>query len=321
MTHSLAHKKVIVFGGTGFIGRYVVQRLAKLGAIVGVPTRNVEAAKFLRPYGDVGQITPIACSVGSDADLRLALRGADAVVNLLGILYESGKSRFDTVHNKIPARIAAIAAECGVATMAHVSAIGASAKSDSHYAKSKFAGEVAVRDAKPDAVILRPSIVFGPEDGFFNLFAGLARMFHILPLIGGGQSRFQPVYVGDVADAVIQALCDPACRGKTYELGGPKIYSFAELMRTMLQFSRQKATLIPVPFWMAKIKAAFLQILPRPLLTVDQVRLLEKDNVANPSSLQLRDLGITPASLESILPAYMDRYYPGGKLADQNRAA
>ena len=317
----MRNKKIIVFGGSGFIGRYVVQRLAKTGAVIGVPTRNIESAKFLRSYGDVGQITPIACNLMDDADLRRVIAGADIVINLLGILYESRKNQFDIIHRRIPDRIARIASAFGVKSFVHVSAIGADAKSDSVYARTKFAGEQAVRAALPHAVVLRPSIVFGAEDGFFNLFAGLARLFHILPLIGGGRTKFQPVYVGDVADAVLAAMHNPDAVGRIYELGGPKIYSFAELMRLMLEQCGQKACLVSVPFWAAKIKAAFLQMMPRPLLTIDQVRLLEQDNVVSVDALRLTDLNVDATALEVILPSYMDQYKPGGRLSGTKRAA
>ncbi|TAH37775.1 MAG: complex I NDUFA9 subunit family protein [Alphaproteobacteria bacterium] len=318
---SHTHSKIVVFGGSGFIGRYVVKRLAALGAVIAVPTRNVEKAKFLRTFGDVGQIAPIACEISNEASLRAVIKNADAVINLPGILFESGKSKFDSVHHKIPMNIAAISRECGVKTLVHISAIGADENSNSAYARSKAKGERAVAREYSGAVILRPSIVFGPEDNFFNLFAGMAQLFHMLPLIGGGQTKFQPVYVGDVADAVVAAIFNDAARGKIYELGGPKIYTFAELMQIMLRQTGQKACLISVPFWWAKVKAAFLQLMPRPLLTIDQVRMLEKDNLVGGSVLKLKDLGITPTALEVILPSYLDRYKTGGRMGNTDQAA
>jgi uncharacterized protein YbjT (DUF2867 family) len=259
--------------------------------------------------------------MSSDASLRAVMQNADAVINLTGILFESGKNKFDLVHHKTPARIAAIARECGVKSLVHISAIGADANSNSAYARSKAKGETAILREFPNAVILRPSIVFGPEDNFFNMFAGIAQIFHILPLIGGGQTKFQPVYVADVADAVIAALSNDQARGKIYELGGPKIYSFTELMRIMLQQTGQKACLISVPFWWAKVKAAFLQLMPKPLLTIDQVRMLEKDNIVGASVLKLKDLGVTPTALDVILPSYLDRYKIGGRMGNTDQAA
>jgi uncharacterized protein YbjT (DUF2867 family) len=315
-------QKIIVFGGTGFIGRYVIQRLAKAGATVVVPTRNIERAKTLRPLGEVGQITPVAFALQNDRQLSEHLRGADAVINLLGILFESGRqAQFDFIQHRWPEKLAKHANAAGVKKFVHISAMGADAKSPSAYARTKALGEGAVRQNFPSATILRPSIVFGPEDNFFNLFAGLARLFHVLPLIGGGNTKFQPVYVGDVADAVLAALQNPACAGQIYELGGPEILSFKELLQLMLRESGQQAKLVPLPFAVAKIQAALLQLLPKPLLTVDQVKLLQVDNVAASGARGLRDLGIMPKTLAAILPEYMAQYRPGGKLADQSRAA
>lgn len=320
---SLLHnQKIIVFGGTGFIGRYVVQRLAKAGAIVVVPTRNIERAKSLRPLGEVGQITPVPFALHDTQALAKLLLGADAVINLLGILFESGRqSRFDFIQHRWPEKLAKHAQNAGVKKFVHISAIGADVKSPAHYARTKALGEDAVRNHFPTATILRPSIVFGPEDNFFNQFAGLARLFHVLPLIGGGQTKFQPVYVGDVADAVIVSLQQPAAAGQIYELGGPDVLSFKQLLQIMLRESGQRAALIPVPFWAAAIKAGVLQLLPKPLLTVDQVRLLRVDNVVAKNARGLHDLGIVPKTLAAILPDYLWQYRPGGKFADQKRAA
>jgi uncharacterized protein YbjT (DUF2867 family) len=310
---SWKNKLVTVFGGTGFVGRYVVKRLARLGARVIVPTRDTEKALPLKPNGDVGQIVVIAGSIQDDAFVRRAIEGSDAVVNLVGLLAESGKSRFENVQAAFPARLAAMAQAAGVKKFVHVSAIGADEKSASRYAVSKAKGEAAVRAGFPAATILRPSLIIGPEDKFFNLFASLALLFPALPLPGGGKTRFQPVYVGDVADAVVAALGYEGAGGKVFELGGPAIFSFKQLMQMMLAQTGLKRCLIPLPFFLMSLKAFFLQFLPGKLLTPDQVTLLKKDNVAQDNAPGLRDLGITPTAIETVLPTYMDRYRKGGR--------
>jgi NADH dehydrogenase len=306
---------VTVFGGSGFIGRTLVKRLAKTGAVIRVPVRNPEHAKLLKPMGDVGQITPFRIDLDSDHEVAAAIAGAETVVNLIGILYESRGSRFEAIHGVAPGRIARAAAGAGVRQLVHVSAIGADPASPAAYARSKAAGEAALRAALPPAVILRPSIVFGPEDGFFNRFAGLARLVPVLPLIGGGHTKFQPVYVGDVADAIMAALSDPAASGKTYELGGPEVRSFKELMELMLAEIQRQCLLVPIPFALASLEATFLELLPVPLLTRDQVRMLKHDIVVGPGALTLHDLGLAPTALEAILPTYLDRFRPGGRFA------
>jgi uncharacterized protein YbjT (DUF2867 family) len=306
---------VTVFGGSGFIGRTLVKRLAKTGAVIRVPVRNAEKAKNLKPMGDVGQITPLRIDLGSDAEIAAAVDGADAVVNLIGILYESGANRFATVQGEAPGRIAAAAARAGIKQLVQVSAIGADPTGASAYARSKAAGEAGVRAALPGAVILRPSIVFGPEDDFFNRFAALAQFLPVLPLIGGGHTKFQPVYVGDVADAIMTALTDPAAAGRTYELGGPAVYSFKQLMTMMLAEIRRHRLLVPLPFALATLEAYFLERLPAPLLTRDQVKLLKRDTVVSPGAETLRDLGLTPTALQAILPTYLDRFRPGGRFS------
>ena len=309
-----------VFGGTGFIGRYVVKGLAEAGWVVRVAVRHPAAALFLKPMGDVGQITPIAANLRDEASVAAAVAGADAVVNLAGILYPRGRQTFAAVHAEGAGRVARAAAAAKAGRLVHVSAIGADPGARAAYARSKAAGEAAVRAALPDAVILRPSIVFGPEDNFFNRFAGLAQLFPALPLIGGGHTRFQPIYVGDVADAIMVALRDPATNGKTYELGGPRVYSFKELMTLMLAEIQRDRLLVPLPFGLATLQAAVLELLPAPLLTRDQVKMLKRDTVVAAGALTLRDLGIAPTVLEPILPTYLDRFRPGGRFAPATRA-
>lgn len=309
----MATRVVTVFGGSGFIGRSVVKRLARQGWVVRVAVRRPLRAQFLKPLGDVGQITPLRAPLQDEAAVRDAVAGAHAVINLVGLLYETRRQRFAGVHFEGARRVAEAAAAAGVKHLVQVSAIGAAPGAEAEYARSKGAAEAAVREAFPGAVVIRPSIVFGPEDGFFNLFAELARLSPLLPLIGGGKTRFQPVYVADVAEAVVKTLTDPACAGKTYELGGPRVYSFKELLQLMLTVIRRRRLLVPLPFWAASLEATFLELMPVPLLTRDQVRLLKHDNVVAPDALGLKDIGIAPTAVELILPTYLERYRLGGR--------
>jgi uncharacterized protein YbjT (DUF2867 family) len=313
----MRYRRITVVGGAGFIGRYVVKRLAREGAVVTVASRHASEALFLKPMGDVGQIALLDANLSDDAALAAAIAGADAVVCSVGILYERWSQRFDAIHHQGPARLARLAAAAGVRHLVHVSAIGADAASPSAYGRSKAAGELAVRAAFPGATILRPSILFGPEDEFFNRFAAMAKVSPVLPLIGGGTTRFQPVYVGDVADAVVAALELPDAAGKTYELGGPKAYSFRELMVLLLAEIDRKRSLMSLPIGLATLEASILEWLPKPPLTRDQVKLLQRDNVVAPGAAGFAELGLTPTSLELILPTYMDRFRRHGRYAHQ----
>jgi uncharacterized protein YbjT (DUF2867 family) len=304
-----------VFGGSGFVGRYIVRGLARDGWRVNVAVRDAEYAKFLRPMGDVGQVTPMAVSLRDSEAVAAAVAGADAVVNLVGVLYESGRQNFEAIHHQGARTVAEAAARAGAGRLLHFSALGADAASPSLYARTKAAGEVAVRAAFPGATIFRPSIIFGPEDGFFNRFAGLARVMPALPLFGGGKTRFQPVYVGDVAEAAKRVIDDPKTAGVTYELGGPTIYTFRQLMELMLKEIRRKRCLVSVPFPIARLEARVLQVLPVPPLTVDQVRMLERDNIVSGSAPGLPELGINPTPVESVIPSYLDRFRPGGRFS------
>ena len=315
----MATRVVTVFGGSGFIGRYVVKRLAQQGWFVRVAVRRPSRAAFLQPLGDVGQITPLRAPLQDEGAVRDVLEGAEAAINLVGVLFERGKQSFKAVHLDGARRVAEAAAAAGVRHLVQVSAIGAEAAGEAKYARTKGAAEQAVLQAFPTAVVMRPSIVFGPEDEFFNLFASLAQLSPVLPLIGGGRTRFQPVYVGDVADAVVKALTDPACAGKTYELGGPRIYSFKELLELMLSEIGRRRLLLPLPFWAATLEATVLERLPAPLLTRDQVKLLRRDNVVGADALTLADLGIEPTAAEVILPTYLDRYCRGGRFGQRRR--
>jgi uncharacterized protein YbjT (DUF2867 family) len=262
--------------------------------------------------GEVGQVGLVNIAIDDEAVLPALLEGKDALINCVGILHERGAQSFDRIHHGAPARLARLAREAGVARLVHLSAIGADPRSTSAYARSKAAGEQAVRDAFPTATILRPSVVFGPEDNFFNHFAAMTRISPFVPLIGGGETRFQPVYVGDVADAVIRALDDPAAAGRTYELGGPKVYTFRQLLELMLAEIKRKRRFIDLPFGIATLQARLMSLLPSPPLTVDQVEMLKRDNVVSSGALTLATLGVEPTAVEAILPLYLDRFRRGG---------
>jgi uncharacterized protein YbjT (DUF2867 family) len=308
----MRNRRTAVLGGSGFIGRYVVQRLAARGDVIPVGCRRAEEAKFLKPLGNVGQIATLNLAIGDEQVMPAFLAGNDALVNCVGILRESGAQSFERVHHTGPARLARLAREAGIERFVHISAIGADPRSPSAYARTKAEGEAAVRDAFPTVTILRPSVVFGPEDQFFNRFAAMATVSPVLPLIGGGHTRFQPVYVGDVADAVVKCLDDPATAGRTYELGGPKIYTFRELIELLLGEIRRKRLLIDLPFGLAAFQARLMSVLPSPPLTPDQVELLKRDNVVSSGAMTLAALGIAPTAVEGILPSYLDRFRRGG---------
>jgi NADH dehydrogenase len=315
-------KLTVVFGGSGFVGRNVVRELAKRGWRVRVAVRRPHLAQFLRPMGAVGQIQLKQANIRHQTSIAEALKGADAVVNLVGILHQASGQKFRAVHTDGAGAVAALAAEAGVETFIHQSAIGADPASKSLYARSKGEGERLVREHIPAATILRPSIIFGPEDAFFNRFAAMATMAPVLPLIGGGKTRFQPVYVDDVADAVCEALVREDARGRIYELGGPRIYTFKELMALMLEEIGRKRALVPVPFWIASMIGLAGEIAGRlpflePPLTRDQVKLLKRDNIVDASGAvgTLADLENEPHTVESILPAYMVRYRKYGQFA------
>jgi NADH dehydrogenase len=307
---------VTVFGGSGFLGRHTVRALAKAGYRIRVAVRHPNLGNFLLPMGSVGQIQIVKTNIEDVDQIAAAVRGADVVINLVGILYQSGHQSFDSIHAEAAGAIAAAAKSAGAQSFIQVSSIGADEESESAYARTKAEGETRVRAAFPDATILRPSIVFGPEDNFFNRFAALARMLPFLPLIGGGTTKFQPVYVSDIAAAIVKCAQDPATRGRLYELGGPGIYSFKDLMELILRETCRKRLLVPVPFAIAMLQATFLQLLPKPLLTRDQVKLLKFDNVVSAGALTLADLGIQADSLEAILPSYLWRFRAEGQFEE-----
>ncbi|MGJ5048030.1 complex I NDUFA9 subunit family protein [Bradyrhizobium oligotrophicum] len=313
---------VTVFGGSGFVGRNVVRALAKRDYRIRVAVRRPELAGHLQPLGRVGQIHAVQANLRYPDSVASAMRDSHVAINLVGILTESGAQTFDAVQAEGAATVAKAAAAAG-ARMVHVSAIGADAESASAYARAKAAGEAAVLAAVPEAVIMRPSVVFGPEDQFTNRFAGLARISPFLPLIGGGETKMQPVYVGDVASAVADAVDGKAQPGATYELGGPEVLSFREILKIILEITDRDRALLPVPFGLAKMKATFLQFAPGPLkLTPDQVELLRHDNVvseaAKAAGLTFQGLGITPDSLEAVAPQYLWRFRPAGQFQRKN---
>jgi uncharacterized protein YbjT (DUF2867 family) len=310
---------VTVFGGSGFLGRYVVQALARAGCRVKVGVRRPDLALHLQPLGSVGQIALLQANVRDENSVAEAMRGADAVVNLVGILRPSGRQKFQAIHIEAAERIAKIARTRGARALVQMSAIGAGRLARSTYARTKGIGEARVLAAFPEAVILRPSIVFGPEDDFFNRFASLARISPVMPLIGG-KTHFQPVYVGDVAQAVTAALGGRASAGATYELGGPTIYTFRELLTKIGEWIEHPRPFLPIPIWIAKISAFFLQVLPMAPITLDQVRMLQRDNIVSKEALRdqrtLEGLGvIEPRSIELIVPSYLWRFRPGGEFS------
>jgi NADH dehydrogenase len=306
-------QNVTVFGGSGFLGRYLVQRLAQAGARVKVAVRDPEAARFLKPMGGVGQVVPVAANIRDRPSIGRAVEGADAVVNLVGILYERGRQRFDGVHVRGAQQVAAAAREAGARRFLQVSAIGAATDSPARYGRSKRAGELAVAEAFPGATVVRPSVVFGPEDQFFNRFAALARLAPALPLPGGGLTRFQPVYVGDLAEAMMRLLADEATAGATYELGGPRVYTLRQIYEYVLAETGRRRLLLPLPFALMRWQAMVLQFLPEPPLTPDQVNLLTVDNVVAEGAKGFAELGIQPTAVEAVVPGYLARYRRRGR--------
>jgi len=303
---------VTIIGGSGFIGRHIAQRMARRGWRVRVAVRRPNEALFVKPYGEVGQVEPVQCNIRDEASTRAVIRGADAVVNCVGLLSEWGRNTFDACQAEGAGRAARIAAEEGVEHFVQLSAIGADVAGESAYARSKAGGESAVVAAFPGAVILRPSVVFGADDGLFNRFATMAQFMPlVLPLVGA-ETRFQPVWVEDVAEAAAKAACGEAVPG-VYELGGPAVCTLREAVELMLKVTRRRRLVIDVPFWAARIKAWFLQMLPNPLLTVDQVKLLQHDNVVSEGAKTLADLSIQPTAAEGVVESYLYAFRPQGQ--------
>ncbi len=319
-------KLVTIYGGSGFVGRYIARRMAGLGWRVRVACRRPNDALFVRTYGTVGQVEPVFCNIRNDHSVREVMVGADSVINCVGILTEGGANTFEALQAEGATRIARIAAEQGVTQLVQLSAIGSDADSDSDYARTKAEGERGVREHFPRAVILRPSIMFGPEDDFFNRFAGMARLGPVLPVIGAN-TRFQPVYVDDVAQAAVKAATGKAEPG-IYELGGPDVNTFRELVERMLDVVQRRRLVAAIPFWFGNLMGVGFGLLhkatfgfsPQPV-TADQVRNLRRDNVVSDGARTLESLGITPTSMAAVLPGYLWRFRPSGQYAAITRSA
>ncbi|HET7409484.1 MAG TPA: complex I NDUFA9 subunit family protein [Paracoccaceae bacterium] len=306
---------VTVVGGSGFVGRYIAQRMARRGWRVRVACRRPNEALFVQTYGVVGQVLPVQCNIRDEASMRSVLMGADAVVNCVGVLWEGGRNRFDAVHVEGAARVARLAAEQGARRLVHISAIGADPESPSRYGRTKAEGERAVLDAYPNAVILRPSVVFGPEDALFNRFASMTRFTPVLPVVGA-ETRFQPVWVEDVAEAAAKGATGEAEPG-LYELGGPRVATFREMMQLMLQVIRRRRAIIEIPFGLAGLQAWLLQLTSmvgvKPMLTVDQVEMLRRDNVVAEGVRGFHALGLQPTAMEAVLDSYLYAYRKHGQ--------
>lgn len=326
MTLSNLPPLVTIFGGSGFVGRHVVRALAKRGFRIRVAVRRPDLAGFLQPLGNVGQISFVQANLRYRKSVDAAVHGSDHVVNCVGILFETGRNTFDSVQD-FGARAVAEAARSAGATLTHVSAIGADANAESLYARSKGRAERAILETVPDAVILRPSIVFGPEDGFFNKFAEMSRFSPVLPLVGGGETAFQPVYVTDVAEAVAKSVEGKVAKGKIYEIGGPDVLTFKNCLEILMKTIDRKRTLLPVPFGIASMIGSVASLVPfiTPPLTSDQVTLLKSDNVvsanAQTEGRTLQAFGIAPTSVEAVLPSYVVRYRPQGQYSRSGSAA
>jgi len=326
MTLSNLPPLVTVFGGSGFVGRHVVRALARRGYRIRVAVRRPDLAGFLQPIGGVGQISFVQANLRYRQSVDRAVEGSDHVINCVGVLFETGRNTFDAVQD-FGARAVAEAARAVGAKLTHISAIGADENSGSSYARTKARGEAAVLRTVPDAVILRPSIVFGPEDGFFNKFATMARYAPVLPLVGGGNTKFQPVYVADVAEAVARSVDGVIERGRIYELGGPEVLSFRQCLELMLRVTDRKNPLVPLPFGIASLIGSVASLIPfvKPPLTSDQVTLLRADNIVSDTAKSegrtLEAMGIEPVLAEAILPSYLVRYRTQGQFTKVDRTA
>ncbi len=318
---TLQYKTACVFGGTGFVGRYIVQELARQGVTIKVVSRTPQSAYFLRPYGDVGQIVPVFCDY-SDKSINDAVKGCDIVVNATGILYQTRKNSFKKIHTELPKFIAKACKKNDVKRFVHISALGVQ-ETGSKYGRTKLAGEEAVLRHFPSAVILRPGVIFGKEDEFFNRFAKMMGFMPFMPLIGGNKPKFQPVYVCDVAEAAIKTIFGAEeLQGRIYALGGPEVMGFKEVYNRISAETGRSRPMIKAPFWIAKSKGFFFQLLPgTPLLTVDQVRSLQTENVVREGQLSLQDLDIKPTATSLILPTYLHIYKQGGPYADKKHVS
>ena len=306
-------KIIAIFGAGGFLGKYLMRELTKLDYRIKVATRNPFVKGYLKPLGNPGQIELFKTNIFNEEDIRKVLKNSDFVINLVGILYEKRKQKFNQIHSQFPLLISRLCNEFDIKKLVHVSALGTKEKHSSRYMQSKLQGEKNIQDTFKPSVILRPSVVFGPEDNFFNTFASLAQFSPALPLIGGGKTKFSPIYVGDVAKAIVKAIELNNSDCKIYELGGPENYSFKELMNILLIEIKKKRFLLPISFNAAKLQSYFLQMFPNPLLTPDQVELLKYNNIVTGDYPTLKDLGITGTTIQKILPKYIYRFRSGGQ--------
>jgi len=306
-------KIIAVFGAGGFLGKHLMRQLTKLDYRIKVATRNPYLKGYLKPLGDPGQIELFKTNIFDPESVKHVLRNCDFVINLVGILHETKKQKFNHIHSQFPYLLSNLCKELGIKNLIHVSALGVRERHISQYMQSKFLGERNIQDTFKPSVILRPSVVFGPEDKFFNTFASLAQFSPILPLIGGGKTKFAPIYVGDVAKSIVKALELNNSEPKIYELGGPENYSFKELMEILLTEIKKKRLLVSIPFGFAKFQSYFLQLMPNPLLTPDQVELLKHNNIVTGDHPTLKDLGITGTPIQSILSKYIYRFRTGGQ--------
>jgi len=306
-------KIIAIFGAGGFLGKHLIRQLTNLDYRIKIATRNPYLKGYLKPLGNPGQIELFKTNIFNKEDVRKVLKNSDFVINLVGILYETRKQKFKYIHTHFPNLLTHLCDEFRIKKLVHISALGVKEKHPSEYIKSKFEGEKVIKENFKPSIILRPSIVFGPEDKFFNTFASLAQFSPFLPLIGGGKTKFAPIYVGDVAKAIVKALELNNLEPKIYELGGPQNYSFKELMEILLNEIKKKRFLVPISFKLAKLQSYFLQMMPSPLLTPDQVELLKHNNIVSGDHLTLKDLGITGTTIQKILPKYIYRFRTGGQ--------
>jgi len=307
------NQTIAIFGAGGFLGRHLIRQLTKLDYRIKVGTRKPYLKGYLKPLGNPGQVELFKTNIFDNQDLSRVLKNCDFVINLVGILYETRKQKFNQVHAMFPDILSKLCSDIGIKKIIHISALGVKEGHTSKYMVSKLKGEKNIQNNFNKSIILRPSIVFGPEDKFFNTFASLAQFSPFLPLIGGGKTKFAPIYVGDVAKAIVKALEINNTEIKIYELGGPQDYSFKQLMEILLKEIKKKRLLISVPFKIAKLQSFFLQMMPSPLLTPDQVELLKYDNIVSENFLKLKDLGIDSTDINSILPKYVYRFRRGGE--------
>ncbi len=309
-------KLATIIGGSGFVGRYVVRLLAQTGWRIKIVCRHPEQAGFLQPLGNVGQVQAVHANICDARSLRAAIKGSDALVNLAGVLAQSGRQSFEEVHCEGARRVAEAAKSFEITNFVHVSALGADLRSKALYARSKALAEIKVLNACPTAVILRPSVIFGEEDGFFNRFAAMASLSPFLPAIGFGHTKFAPVYVADVARAIVQALEGKAVAGTTYELGGPAVYTLKELLHMTQTYSGRTPRTVPIPFAIASLQGFVLQYLPGKVLTVDQVRMLRANSIvstkADKEARTFEGLGISPAPIDAVVPVYLEKFRPKG---------